>query len=302
MSFEKSTMYQDILKQVKEGVYFVDTDRKITFYNDYAQIITGYKDSEVLSRYCYDNIFNHVDEAGNRLCEGGCPLHRSIATGEQCESTVYLHHKEGHRIKVFVRTFPLFSEGTCIGAIELFTDENNSSQLKMELETLKILAMTDQLTRLANRRSATEYLARKISELQVFQASFAVAMIDIDFFKKVNDTYGHDIGDLVLQMTSKSLVSAVRSEDLISRWGGEEFLAVFNAASLEQVNTIANRMRMLVEQSCLEREGHPINVTVSIGALLVQSDAEKDAIIKAVDHLLYQSKHNGRNCVSLATL
>jgi diguanylate cyclase (GGDEF)-like protein/PAS domain S-box-containing protein len=302
MPFEKPTMFREILKHVKEGVYFVDINRKITFFNDYAQIITGFSASEVLSRYCYDNILNHVDEEGTKLCLGGCPLHDSIVTGKHNEASVYLHHKEGHRVKVFVRTFPLYDNGQCIGALELFSDDNTSLKLKMELQNLKILAMTDQLTQLANRRSASAYLSRKISEWQLFQVPFAVAMADIDCFKKVNDTYGHDIGDKVLQMTAKSLASAVRSEDLVSRWGGEEFLAVFNATSLEQVNSIANRMRMLVEQSSLKREGQAISVTVSIGALLVQSDAEKDVIINLVDTLLYQSKHNGRNCVSLATL
>ena len=228
----KGLVYKEILQCIKEGVYFVDTNRKITFWNDYAEEITGFSASEVLDSHCYDNILNHVDDAGTHLCIEGCPLHNTIEDSIRREASGYLHHKDGHRVPVVVRTFPMSDKGKIIGASELFSEKETPSDLQHDLgdiEELKILAMTDQLTRLSNRRYAENFLSNKLVELEKFQAPFAVALIDIDNFKTVNDTYGHGMGDRRLQMTAKSMVNAVRADDLVARWGGDEFLVVFSS-------------------------------------------------------------------------
>ncbi len=299
---EKNLIYQEVLKQVKEGVYFVDTNRKIAFWNKHAEKITGFTAAEVLDKYCFENILNHVDDEGTHLCQQGCPLHRTMEDSFNREALVYLHHKQGHRVPVMIRTYPLYDEGRLIGAIELFSDEKPPTQLMKEIEDLKILAMTDQLTGLANRRYVESFLSGKLVELEEFKTPFGVALIDIDHFKTINDTYGHDAGDLTIQMTVKSLVNAVRSGDLVGRWGGEEFLVVFSAVGFDQLKQISERMRMLVETSSVQREGSDIRVTVSIGSVFVEKPASKDRIILLADRLMYQSKEKGRNCISFASL
>lgn len=299
---EKNLIYQEILKHVKEGVYFVDTDRKITFWNNHAEKITGFTAAEVLEKHCFDNILNHVDDEGTHLCRQGCPLHRTMEDSFNREASVYLHHKQGHRVPVMVRTYPLYDEDQLIGAIDLFSDEKPPMQLIKEIEDLKVLAMTDQLTGLANRRYTESFLSGKLVELEEFKTPFGVALVDIDHFKAVNDTYGHDVGDLAIQMTVRSLVGAVRSSDLVGRWGGEEFLVVFSAVDLEQLRRITERMRMLVEASSVQREGSDIRVTVSIGVVFVEGPSSKDHIIQMADQLMYKSKLEGRNRISLATL
>ncbi|MGB4405720.1 MAG: GGDEF domain-containing protein [Sphaerochaeta sp.] len=298
----KGLIYKEILQFIKEGVYFVDTNRKITFWNSYAEEITGFIASEVLDSYCYDNILNHVDETGTHLCMTGCPLHKTIEDGLRRETLVYLHHKDGHRVPVNVRTFPLSDEGELIGAIELFSEKKAPSELQHDIEELKILAMTDQLTGLSNRRYTENYLSGKLRELEEFQAPFAVALVDIDHFKVVNDTYGHNIGDLAIQMTTKSMVNAVRSDDLVSRWGGEEFLVVFSSVGIKNLEQISERMRMLVESSSLLVNGKNIQVTISIGSVIVENPVSKESIIQMADQLMYQSKQKGRNCISLGVI
>lgn len=299
---EKNLIYKEIMQIIKEGVYFVDTDRKITFWNDYAQEITGFSATEVLDSHCYDNILNHVDDAGTQLCKTGCPLHKTIEDSIKGEASVYLHHKDGHRVPVVVRTFPLSDKGKIIGAIELFSEKKTPSELQHDIEALKVLAMTDQLTGLANRRYTENLLTNKLAELENFQAPFAVAMVDIDYFKRVNDTYGHEIGDQVIQMTTKSMVNAVRADDLVCRWGGEEFLVVFSSLGSKNLEQVSNRIRILVESSSLKVDGKTIGVTVSIGSVFVDKPAPKEAIIHMADQLMYQSKQNGRNCISVGRI
>ncbi|PKL12960.1 MAG: hypothetical protein CVV52_07930 [Spirochaetae bacterium HGW-Spirochaetae-8] len=286
----------------EKGVYFVDTNRKITFWNNHAERITGFSASEVLHKHCFDNILNHVDNSGTRLCIDGCPLHGTIEDGSPCEASVYLHHKDGHRVSVMARTFPLHDEGRLIGAIELFSNDKLPTELLKDMEELKVLARTDQLTGLANRRYTESLLSGKLRVLEEFKTSFTVAMVDIDHFKVVNDTFGHDTGDIVIQMTTKSLVNAVRVEDIVGRWGGEEFLVVFSAVGIEQLELITERLRMLVEASSIQREGANIQVTVSIGSVAVESPTSMDKIIHLVDQLMYQSKQKGRNCFTLGAL
>jgi diguanylate cyclase (GGDEF)-like protein/PAS domain S-box-containing protein len=299
---EQNFIYQEILKHVKEGVYFVDTNRKITFWNNHAEKITGFAATEVLDKYCYDNILNHVDDEGTQLCRQGCPLHRTMEDSFNREASVYLRHKQGHRVPVMVRTYPLYDGDQLIGAIELFSDEKPPIQLMKEIEDLKVLAMTDQLTGIANRRYTESFLSGKLLELDEFKKPFGVALVDIDHFKAVNDTYGHDVGDLAIRMTVKSLVNAVRSSDLVGRWGGEEFLVVFLSVDLEQLKQITERMRMLVEASSVQRDGSDIRVTVSIGSVFVEKPSPKDRIIQMADQLMYQSKVEGRNRITFATL
>ncbi len=299
---DKNAIYREILQFIKEGVYFVDTSRKITFWNNYAEEITGFSAAEVLDSHCYDNILNHVDEAGTQLCKTECPLHKTMDDGLKREASVYLHHKKGHRVPVVVRTFPTSDKGKIIGAIELFTEKKRPSELQHDIEELKVLAMTDQLTGLSNRRYTENFLSSKLVELEKFQVPFAVAMVDIDYFKAVNDTFGHDIGDQVIQMTTRSMTNAVGAEDLVSRWGGEEFLVVFSPIGSKNLEQVSERIRMLVESSSLQLDTTTVQVTVSIGAVIVDKPVPKETIIHMADLLMYQSKQKGRNCISLGRM
>ena len=299
---EKKLIFEEILKYVKEGVYIVDTDRRITFWNEFAERVTGFAAEEVIGRFCFDNLLGHVDEQGNSLCRNGCPLYHTMQDSQNREALVYLHHKHGHRVPVIVRTFPLSDDGRIIGAIELFSSDTSPTQLMEEIEELKAMAMTDPLTGLANRRMADAFLASKIQELEEFHIPFGVALIDIDDFKEINDSYGHDTGDQVIQMVARSLTGAVRSKDLVVRWGGEEFLIVSAGIDSEQFHQTSERMRMLVETSSVSHEEAAIGVTISIGSVFVDRKASHDQIIRMADQLMYTSKANGKNRVTSATV
>lgn len=297
---ERKLIFEEILKYVKEGVYIVDTDRRITFWNEFAERITGFSAEEVTGRFCFDNLLGHVDDQGTSLCWNGCPLHQTMQDNQNREALVYLHHKQGHRVPVIVRTFPLYDEGRIIGAIELFSNDTSPKQLMKEIEELKALAMTDQLTGLANRRLADAFLTSKIQEVEEFRIPFGVALVDIDNFKSINDTYGHDTGDQVIRMVARSLTGAVNPKDLVVRWGGEEFLIVSAGVDGEQFHQTAELMRMLVETSSVPYNEAAISVTISIGSVFVDQKASQDRIIRMADHLMYRSKAQGKNRVSSA--
>ncbi len=294
---DNSIFYRRMLDNFYEGVYFVDNERKITFWNSGAERITGFSASEVLGSYCYDNILNHVDEAGNQLCIEGCPLEKTLKDGQFRESGVYLHHKDGQRVKIFIRTSPINEGDEIIGAVEVFVDDSEKATLISNLEELKMVAMYDQLTKLPNRRYIQSHLKTKLEEFHTLDIPFGLAFIDIDHFKNFNDTYGHELGDKVLQVVAKTYESAVRQGDIVGRWGGEEFIAIFSGIDLEGLEIVTEKIRMLVERSVIREEEQELSVTVSIGATLVNDEDSIDNLIKRADQLMYESKEQGRNRV-----
>jgi diguanylate cyclase (GGDEF)-like protein/PAS domain S-box-containing protein len=292
--------YKFVLNGVKDGVYFVDKERKITFWNKSAEGITGFEKEEVLNHYCFDNILNHVDDEGKYLCKDGCPLHETLVDGKERSNTVYLHHKDGHRVESKVYIMPIFENGEIIGAVETFSENLDEAYLKKNIEKLKSLAYYDQLTSLPNRRYLDDQLAIKLEEYKRMKTPFAVAILDIDHFKMVNDTYGHDVGDMVLKMLAKVFQNAIRGTDFIGRWGGEEFVAVFTDFDNTLFEEVLNRLRMLVERSTLRRFTEELKVTISIGGAIVKEGESLETLFSRADKMLYRSKEEGRNRVSVS--
>jgi len=290
--------YHEILNNLYEGIYIVDRDRQISFWNKSAEIITGFSAEEIIGKSCYNNILNHVDEQGNSLCLGGCALHQTILDGQDREAVVYLHHKNGHRVPVAVRAVPLVIDGDIVGAIEIFSNSTDQIETMNKIEELQNIALHDHLTGLPNRRYLESFLENRIKEMKELKIPFSVAMFDIDYFKNVNDTYGHDVGDLVLKMVAETLSGIFRKSDCLGRWGGEEFLAVLPGIAKEEVLLLLGKAKMLVEKSILRLDGEEISVTVSIGVTEASENELELGIIKRADEGLYTSKHSGRNCIT----
>jgi len=164
---------------------------------------------------------------------------------------------------------------------------------------LELLSITDGLTKLHNHRFFQDELARAFEESQRYQRPLSLAMIDIDFFKKFNDTYGHAIGDDVLKFAAKLYKSSVRSTDLVARYGGEEFAVMMPETALEDGIAFAEKIRHMVESSPMETQIGALNVTISIGVASVPHSRIHSAkeLIVAADKALYRAKKNGRNQV-----
>lgn len=220
MNFDEKS-YQRIIETLHDGLYFVDRDRRITYWNRSAEKISGFTADEVMGRYCSDNILNHIDGEGNCLCVDKCPLAFTMEDGQPREAVIYLHHRDGHRVPVSVRTSPLTDEnGTIIGAVELFTDISNISTNELRVRELERMALLDNLTQLANRNYLEKELQSHFEENKRVGAAFGIMFIDIDYFKRFNDTYGHVVGDEIMKIVANTMVSNARPFDLYGRWGG----------------------------------------------------------------------------------
>jgi diguanylate cyclase (GGDEF)-like protein/PAS domain S-box-containing protein len=296
---DQNKFYSELLDYLVDGVYFTDAERRIAYWNKGAEAISGYTRDEVIGKRCMDNLLIHVDSSGLELCTNGCPLSQTLQDGQSREGQVYLHHKDGHRIPIRVRVAPMKNEaGAIIGAVEVFSDYTANLQTEQRLAQMEQLALLDTLTGLANRRYLESAIRSRLEELYRNDWQFGVLFIDIDDFKSVNDSYGHDVGDKVLRMISRSLDSSSRYFDSVGRWGGEEFLAVVANVDQKNLGAMAERMRIMVERSML---GDPeqILVTVSIGGAVAVREDSMESLIHRADEKLYQAKKSGKNRVCI---
>lgn len=288
-----------MLDSLFDGVYFVDTDQRITYWNAAAERITGYSRAEVNNKRCADNLLRHIGSNGCELCLDGCPMAATIQDGNPREASVFLHHKLGHRVPVVVRTSPVRNEsGEIIGAAEIFSDNSSSLQILQEYERLKLDAYLDALTGIGNRRYGEMNLETRMFDLRTHAVPFGVLFLDIDHFKRFNDQYGHKTGDDVLIMVAKTVSLALRKMDVVARWGGEEFIVILPGGTGAIVKVVSERIRVLIESSFIMAGDKKMQVTVSIGTALSRTDDTVETIVSRADRFMYLSKNRGRNQVS----
>lgn len=291
--------YEMLLDQLYEGVCFVDHDNIVTFWNRGAERITGFTKEEMVGNALTNSRLLHCDREGNSLFNGKMPVQLSIESCEPMERELYLQHKEGRRVPVVLRVSPVLNGvGEAIGGLEVFSDNTSTLTARERIEELEEMALICPLTGAGNRRYSQMALDNAMEELKRYGWQFGLLFIDIDHFKNINDTYGHAVGDEVLQMVVQALRTTLRTFDFIGRWGGEEFMLLLPNVTGEVLNSVAERCRQGVQESLLTHEGREIRVTVSIGAILPTPEESVVNALERADRLMYFSKASGRNRVT----
>jgi diguanylate cyclase (GGDEF)-like protein len=170
-------------------------------------------------------------------------------------------------------------------------------QLEQRNRELSELAVRDGLTRAWRRGHIEAELRRLIQSLHRRHDSFSVLMLDIDFFKRVNDTYGHAVGDEVLRQLATRAQATLRAGDLFGRWGGEEFIVLMPGTGLPEAMEAARRLRLAIAALEFNANGEVFHITVSLGVAQLQPQESADTLVSRADEALYAAKHAGRDCV-----
>lgn len=182
----------------------------------------------------------------------------------------------------------------------LIISVRNITEKKLTELKLQELIITDPLTKLYNRRYATEELSRCLQRFLRYKTPVTVMMLDIDFFKTINDTYGHAAGDRVLVELSKFLQDTIRKSDTIARLGGEEFILIMPDVALKDVEPFCQRLIDNIEEFQIPIKDGNISVTMSGGVTeFTESDTDIESILKRADLALYRSKDEGRNKITM---
>lgn len=286
----------DLVESVPAGIVLVDGDGLGTVINQRAAELLGQKPGR----------HRAVDlVAPMRALRQRCNNHEALEQAYAAQVgnlnfATTLHWVMGERT-FEVDTHPVRGDGEQ-GRIWLFTDI--TADLLMAAE-LRRLASSDPLTGVPNRRHFEERSAQIIAAREATGRSVAVLMLDVDHFKKINDTHGHPIGDEVLKVVARRCREALRERDLFARFGGEEFIALLAAPTADEVPATAERLRSAISGAPVHVGGLRIEVTVSVGGAMGEALPGSDArlleqLVARADEALYQAKADGRNRVRMS--
>ena len=158
------------------------------------------------------------------------------------------------------------------------------------------MSITDSLTRTFNRHKLDQVLVREISQSNRYKSQLSIIMLDIDYFKQINDQFGHIVGDNVLKSFAKLINGNLRDNDVLGRWGGEEFLIICPGIGTSSAQSLAEKLRVIIEKTDFAPAS---GLTASFGVTEYLENDQKDVIVSRADNALYSAKDSGRNKVSV---
>jgi len=238
----------------------------------------------------------------HKVCHGtdhpidNCPLRMSLADGKEHSAEVSEPRLGG---AFLVSVTPLRNNGG--EQPEMFVHvARDITDRKIFEEKLRTLAITDSLTEVWNRRYFLRLAQRELDRSKRYGGQLALIMIDLDHFKVINDTYGHDVGDEALKKVAELARISMRQVDIFARYGGEEFVAMLPETGMEQAVRVAERLRQKVAETPLTADNRPVRITLSIGVAVAEPKATDLAtLLKNADQAMYKAKQNGRDRVEV---
>jgi diguanylate cyclase (GGDEF)-like protein/PAS domain S-box-containing protein len=289
--------YRTLFETVPQGIVYFDLAGNILTANPAALRILEVDFDELVGKSSHTWPWKFTDADAKPISTVNLPSNVAIRTGERVRGVVMgFETRRRGRTWIEVSAVPLFKEGRLDQVYSCFEDITERVILGRELEQK---ATKDFLTGVANRASAIDRLVTEFEHKRRHaDQRCAVLLLDLDYFKNVNDTMGHAAGDAVLRHVSSLLTDAVRTTDLVARMGGEEFLLLLRGTGLASALTLAQRMCERVAARCTDFEGTAITTTISIGASVMRTeDTSVDDVLARADQALYSAKNAGRNRV-----
>jgi diguanylate cyclase (GGDEF)-like protein/PAS domain S-box-containing protein len=276
------------VEQIDDIVYMTDKLGNISYVNTAFCNHTGYKREEAIGQN------SKISKSGIHDREFYKELWITILSGEVYRNTLVNRKKNGDVYYEKKTITPLKDENnTIIGFVSTGKDVTEETMLHQEIERI---ATIDQLTGIYNRHKFEELFSLESERSRRFSQPLSLILIDIDHFKSVNDTYGHDIGDKVLVKLAATVQENIRKIDVFSRWGGEEFLVLCPSTDIDNVREFAEKLRAAVEKTTFPVVG---KITISMGVSVFDSQDSFGELFKRADQGLYYAKEHGRNQVGV---
>jgi diguanylate cyclase (GGDEF)-like protein/PAS domain S-box-containing protein len=285
---ESEERVSTILESIRAGIVIIDpSDHTVVDVNAVAQEMLGRERDQVVGRVCHTFICPAE--------RGKCPV---TDLGQEVDNQERVLLDAENREVPILKTVARMRLNGREHLLESFLDITEMKQLQ---QSLHLLATTDPLTGLLNRRSFFDQLQKEMARAGRYGRELTLLLLDVDHFKEVNDRFGHPVGDRTLRALALLLQAGSRQNDFVGRIGGEEFAMVLVECSPDKAREAAERLRRQVEEMELDTEHGPLRITVSIGLTRVQPpDDSLERLLKRGDRALYRAKGEGRNRVALA--
>ena len=296
-----SIFHRRLTDHMNDGVIFIDTEGKIVEWNRAAESLSGRKRSTLCHQNWSADLIGLRDEDEKAFAKGKCPLFTVLKTRDYDTRKLTIQHRDGTPRIVRAQLMPITDDKAVLrGAAMIFDDITRQKNLERALHHLHQRAAHDPLTKVCNRAELTLQLPRFAQSAHSGMVAVSVIICDIDFFKRINDTYGHAVGDEALIEFAKILKQCARSTDLVARYGGEEFVIVCGDCGLEDAAKKAEDIRLLLSKSPLAvLRGKCLSASFGVAQIL--KDQSGDEAINQADSALMRAKQSGRNRVELSS-
>lgn len=297
---ESDERYRSLVAALFEGVVLLDRDGSIRACNASAERMFAFG-SKACREPLYDPAAPPIHEDGTAFTRDTCPSSVTLSTGNPCHNVIMGFAVAGGARRWFsVNSQPLRhnADEKPYAVVVSFVDITEQRRLRQELERQ---ARTDALTGALNRWHFMELARQELVSARRYHHPLSLLMIDIDRFKAVNDTYGHQAGDLALQTLVRVCREVLRDVDLVARLGGEEFAVLLPETPVARAAQVAERLRQSIAASSIFADGLAVRITVSIGiTCLSDGEADVETLLQGADRALYEAKETGRDRVCIA--
>lgn len=289
-----------IFDSIRDPFSILDRDFRIIRVNEaYAQM-KNKSTKDLIGKICYE-----VLEDRNSVCDA-CVIEKTFDTADPCAKEKIVTLPDGSDAWIEIYTYPIIDElgkvSHIIEYIRDITDRKKSEEEKKHLiEELQYLSRTDSLTGLLNRRALIERLEYEMNRAKRYGSGLSLILCDIDNLKAINDTHGHNIGDMALQSISGTLNGLLRKPDIVGRYGGDEFILILPETSINGAGNLAERIRSSVEKAGFNlTKEERIHISLSLGVTSLRAGEDDiDSLVQRSDNALYVSKQAGRNKVTV---
>jgi len=288
----------DIAEQVEHALQFKtynDDSARVMFNTLWSEIISHSLHSEEFSEIV-DNLILFIDNWIKSAQDKSDQINVEVEQISQLSTAQEMMDRLKSNVLPAIKSY---QSETSVLQEQIHESSAEIIRLKKELDKATAIAKTDELTNIPNRRGFNELIEEMMKDANQKQQSFALLILDIDFFKKVNDSYGHLVGDSILRYLAKSLHNETKGKDSIARIGGEEFVAILPSTSYDSAVKLANTIREKIATRPLhvKNNAKPITLTISTGVAMYQLNETLDSLFTRADKCLYMAKSNGRNRV-----
>jgi diguanylate cyclase (GGDEF)-like protein/PAS domain S-box-containing protein len=298
--FQDSEIFKAALDNLPVGVYMVDTDLRIVFWNRGAERISGYLAQDILGRHCREKLLVDLDESNPVACGEACQLTDSMRDGQAREANVLLRHRSGHRIPVHVRAIPLRSnDNKIIGATEYFEETRFSAARERRGKNTESSACIDAATGLLDVATTRLQLQQAVENFAEQSVPFCILMAGIDELPKFQQVHGKEAGEAARTVVGHTLSNALRPTDVIGCWDEHKFLAIVTNCVGSVLKSVAERVRKMESYSAVEWWGDELSVTVSIGGTAAIQGDSADDLVERAQSALCSSMEEGGNRVSI---
>lgn len=293
----ESLFQQKLFDNMHDGVIFVDATKKVVDWNRGAERLTGISGKSMRSLLFTPSLLQLRDENDRPIADADCPVAAALLNGLQWVRRLHVSNRDGRTIAVDAFATPVVdAAGTVVGLTLLLHDVSSEISLEERCQSLHDKATKDAMTGAANRAEMDRVLAEFVAAHRETKRPCSLIMTDIDRFKSINDTYGHQAGDQVIQSIAQMMKNFSRNGDLVARYGGEEFALLCadcdNATAAQRAEEVRIAFSLVRHASLGDR-----CVTASFGVTEIQPGDTPETLIRRSDRALFQAKESGRNRV-----